>query len=498
MGSLHERNPSLWVATTDDAGYPQLGGDDRADVVVVGAGITGLTTARLLVEAGASVIVVDAGPVAAGATGYTTAKVTSLHGITYGQLVDRFDEERARGYGSANEAAIAEVARLVEADGIDCAFERRAHVVYTTDPGSVATVEREVELGRSLGLPASPDDGSELPFAVAAAIRFDDQAQMHPREYCLGLARAITAGGGRIYEHTRVRSIDADRTILTDQGVLRGDAVVVATHLPINVMGAYFARAEPLRSYAISVELPEGRPEQMYLSTDSPTRSLRTAGDHLIVGGEGHKVGDAHDTNEHYRALEQWAGTYFGAAPVRHRWSAQDWSSADGIPYIGRMAGHDEGVFVGTAFRKWGMTHGTVAAMIIRDLISGRDNPWVEVYDATRVAPKQSIKGIISENVQAAKHFVGDRLATKPREAIEELQPGEGTVVHVHGSAVAAFRGDDGAVKAVSAVCTHLGCHVAFNPAERSWDCPCHGSRFTVDGEVIEGPATADLEPRPT
>jgi len=501
MGSLHEHNPSLWIATTEPGAFGPLTGDRRADVVVVGAGIAGLTTARMLVDEGASVIVVDAGPISAGATGYTTAKVTSLHGLAYTRIADAFDEDRARLYGEANEAAIAEVARLVGSDGIDCDFERRTHIVYTTDDAMVDAVTAEAELAARLGLPAALSDAPELPLLVRAAVAFTDQAQFHPRAYCLGLADAVVSGGGSVFAHTRVRSIDSgtgpsggpERVVTTDRGELRAEAVVVATHLPINEMGAYFARCEPMRSYAMAVTVDGPVPEAMYLSVDSPTRSLRTAGDHLIVGGEGHRVGEAHDTGEHYRNLEQWAHDHLPVTGVAHRWSAQDWSAADGVPYIGRMAGADDGVFVATAFQKWGMTHGTVAAMIIRDLVADRENPWLEVYDATRIAPRQSLKGVVSENLATVKHLFGDRLGTGDRATIEELAPGDGAVARVDGHEVAAFRADDGSLSAVSAVCTHLGCLVTFNPAERSWDCPCHGSRFTIDGSVLEGPAVDDL-----
>lgn len=304
----------------------------------------------------------------------------------------------------------------------------------------------------------------------------------------------MTAAGGRVHAHTRARHIDGEeRVVVTDRGELRGDAIVVATHLPPKEMGAYFARTAPLRSYALAVTVDGRCPGDMYLSADEPTRSLRTAGDHLIVGGESHKVGEAHDTTEHYRNLEGWAREHFSVTGVEYRWSAQDWKAADGLPYIGRMPGHDDGVYVATAFKKWGMTHGTVAAMIIRDLVTGRDNPWLEVYDATRIAPKQSVKGVVSENISALKHFIGDRLGVGDQDSLDELQPGDGAVIQIEGSPIAAYRDERGELHGVSAVCTHLGCLVNFNPAERSWDCPCHGSRFATDGTVLEGPAVDDL-----
>jgi glycine/D-amino acid oxidase-like deaminating enzyme/nitrite reductase/ring-hydroxylating ferredoxin subunit len=496
VGTLRERNPSLWTATTDPGDFPPLEHDESRDVVVVGAGITGLTTARLLLERGASVIVIDAGALAAGATGYTTAKVTSLHGVTYTGLAARLGEERARLYGVANEAAIAEITRLVALDGIECDLDRRAHVVYTTDPGRAESVMSEAALAARLGLPASTSAAPELPLGVAAAVRFENQAQFHPRAYCLGLAGAIEAAGGRIHTDTRALHVDRSKNlVVTDRGELRGDAIVVATHIPLKLLGAYFARTEPWRSYAIAVTVRGDRPQDMYISADSPTRSLRTAGDHLIVGGEGHKVGAEHETGKHYGNLETWARQHFDVASIDHRWSAQDWSSADGVPFMGRLPGHDR-VYVATAFGKWGMTHGTVAAMVIRDLITGRDNPWLEIYDATRLAPTQSLKSVISENLDVIKHFVGDRIDIGDAKTVENLAPGDGTVARIDGRTLAVHRDDDGALQALSAVCTHLGCLVSFNRAERSWDCPCHGSRFAADGSVIEGPAVENLAPR--
>lgn len=494
MGTLQERNRSLWVATTPATEYPALPGDARADVVVVGGGIAGLTTARLLVDQGASVIVLEAGRIAAGATGYTTAKLTSLHTLAYTQIAKKYHEDRARLYGEANEAAIAKVAALAASDGIDCAFERRPHILYTTDPKSVDKVQHEAELAAKLGLPASFTTETELPYDVAGAVRFDDQAQFHPRAYCLGLADAITARGGRIHENTRVVHLDDDNhVVLTPHGEVQGESVVIATHLPFGQVGGYYARCQPERSYAMAVTVDGARPEGMYISIDSPTRSLRTSGDHLIVGGEGHHVGEDPDTEERYAALESWARQHFAVQTVDHRWSAQDWSPPDNIPYIGRVPG-DERVYTATGFKKWGMSNGTVAGMVIADLIAGRHNPWADVYDASRIEPLKSLKGTLAENVTAGKHLIGDRLKMLRSGDAADLKPGEGDVVDLDGDHVAAFRDEAGVLHALSAKCTHMGCIVSFNTAERSWDCPCHGSRFGLDGRVIEGPAVKDLE----
>lgn len=494
MGTLNERNPSIWVKTSGPGDYPRFSGDTTADVVVIGAGITGLTTARLLVEQGASVVVVEAGSLCAGATGYSTAKASSLHGIAYRPTADRFSEEHARLYGEANEAGIAELVRLIELDGIDCDLERKSHVVYTTDPDTARSVLEEKAFAVALGLPVASDTPDELPFAVAASFAFENQAQLHPRSYCLGLARAIADAGGRIFTHTRAVDVrHSEREVVTEHGVITADSIVVASHLPINNMGAYFARAVPLRGYALAASVAGPVPQEMYISADEPTRSLRTYDGRLIAAGEAHKVGDGSNTQEHYQNLENWVCRSFPIASIDYRWSTQDWKSADDLPYIGRMAGGGDDIYVATAFNKWGIAAGVAAAMIIRDLIDGRENPWHELYDATRIALPQNIKGIISESIDSAKHLVGDRIGMASSSEVEQLGPGQGVVIRKGTRPIAAARDDSGRLHVVSAVCTHLGCIVDFNEAEQSWDCPCHGSRFNIDGRVLEGPTVQDL-----
>jgi glycine/D-amino acid oxidase-like deaminating enzyme/nitrite reductase/ring-hydroxylating ferredoxin subunit len=497
VGSVHEVNSSYWVRSTPIGQFAPLDGDAASDVIVVGAGIAGLTAAALAAGDGARVAVVDAGDVCAGATGYTTAKVTALHGLIYGELRSRHGEARARVYADANTRAIAQVERLASSFAPDCEWRRGPAFTYTTSRDAVASVRAEVEAAEAAGLAATFTTESDLPFPIAGAVRLDDQAHFHPRRYCLGLAAEVSRAGG-VHPHTRVRTInDSDEgvEVVTDRGTIRAGWVVIATHLPFGTTGGFFARAESTRSYAMALQVDGLVPQGMYLSADSPTRSVRPAGQEgvVIVGGEGHKTGAETDTQARYAALERWARETFRVKDVVARWSAQDYQSVDGLPYIGRVPGRSERVLVATAFRKWGMTNGTVAGMILTDVIAGRDNPWADTFDSTRLEPLASARDAVRINVDAARHLVGDRVRSFRAPSIDDLPTGQGAIVDSDDDKVAAYRHQDGRVVAVSAICTHLGCHVAFNGAERTWDCPCHGSRFTIDGEVLEGPALDDL-----
>ncbi|MEA2291593.1 MAG: hypothetical protein QOF17_613 [Solirubrobacteraceae bacterium] len=501
--SLPGRPVSLWLDTAPATTYEPLPGDVTADVCVVGAGITGLTAALLLQRAGRTVVVVEMDRVAAGVTARTTGKLSSLHGLHYAQVRSRFGADGARAYAEANEAALALIARLVRDGDIDCDFRRKANVVYAEDPADAERVRDEVEAARAAGLDAELVEETDLPWAVAAAVRLGDQAEIHARRYLLALAGAVHGGGGAVHERTRATAIHDGEPcrVVTDRGEIAARDVVVATHYPMLDRGLFFARLSPERSYALACRVRGAPPPGMYLSTESPAHSIRSApldGEELLlVGGESHKTGQGGDTAERYRRLEAWARERFDVEEVLYRWSTQDAMPADGVPYVGLVSPVSRHVWTGTGYRKWGLTNGTAAAMILTDAIQGRDNPWASTFDSNRFKPLAAGPTLVKENVNVGAHFVGDRLAAPDAGSLEALAPGEGGIVAVDGDRSAAYRDEDGTVHVLSPTCTHLGCLVSWNRAERSWDCPCHGSRFdAVDGHVIQGPAVHDLERR--
>jgi glycine/D-amino acid oxidase-like deaminating enzyme/nitrite reductase/ring-hydroxylating ferredoxin subunit len=494
---------SLWIETAPATRpFPSLEDGAETDVAVLGAGVTGLTTALLLKEAGLRVAVVEAERVAMGATAHSTVKVTAGHGLLYSELVRRFDVETARVYAEANVAGLAEIVSMAERLGIDCDLERRPNHVWAESAVELESLRAESLVERELGLPTTLlDAADELPFEVTGLLRMEDQAQFHPRRFLLGLAAAIDGDGSSVFEHARAHRVDErdDGCVVgTPAGSIRARHVVVATQYPFLNRGFFFAKLYPHREYAIAVRSEPGRLRGMYINSGSPTRSLRQAadaeGELLVVVGEGHKVGEEGPTEGRYLALQDWATTHFGTGEARYRWSTQDPYSMDRLPFVGRITRSSRRVWLATGYGTWGITNAAAAAMMLRDAILERANPWAGVFDAQRLTPRQSGWDFARENTKVAGHFVGDRVRALLASA-EGLQPGEGRVVKDWLKPVAVARDDDGELHAVSATCTHLGCLVAWNGADRSWDCPCHGSRFGMDGEVLHAPAVEPLAP---
>jgi glycine/D-amino acid oxidase-like deaminating enzyme/nitrite reductase/ring-hydroxylating ferredoxin subunit len=486
---------SVWLETATIPEYDAIRADKHTDVVVVGGGLIGLTTALHLQQEGADVVLLEAGRLGARTSGNTTGKVTSQHSAIYADLLDRHGPGKAGQYAAANQAAVEEVADLVDRLGIDCELTRTPAFVYSSEPDS--PLRREADVAAALGLPAHFVDPEEmgLPVKAAEAVRFDDQLYLHPGRYLAGLAAAFTQAGGRIFENSRVVEVNTDHEIqaVTALGPLvRADHAVLATLLPIGLTGGYFARTRPGQSYGIAVRLPVEAPRGMAISVDSSVRSTRPwpgGGPNglIVVGSDGET--DAETT---YQNLVDWVGSAWGFDAVpEYRWSAHDYSTPDLLPFVGKAPGTP--ILVATGMHKWGLSNGTVAAGILRDLVLGRDNPAAGLYDAGRIGDVHAVAKLVKDNLHVGKEFASGHLA-RLKGGLDHLEVGQGGLLTLDdGKTVGAYRDHDGQLHTVNPVCTHMGCPLRWNAADTTWDCNCHGSRYSHTGAVLDGPTTKPL-----
>jgi len=492
---------TYWNVTAGEGqSFPELRGEIEVDVAIVGGGIVGVTTARLLKERGVTVALVEARRVGRQVTGKSTAKISSQHGILYQTLQQKFGEDKARLYAEAQEAGLRKIEELARTYGVDADIEAMPAYVYTNDESYVDQIEKEVEVARRLGLPASLTRDTGLPFDVLQAMRWDNQAQFHPTRYVQGLAATIPGAGSHVFENSRAIDYDTDR-VTTHNGTVRARCVVMATHIPLGQIGMYYALAYPMAEPVIAA--PIGRvPPGMYKNAEQPGHSIRThkgADGQVwgIVAGNHYKPGHVDDELRYMADIESWLTEHFDAGPVRYRWVNEDYSAMDSAPFIGWSHRGGRGYLVATGFAAWGISNGTAAGLIIADLATGKENRWTEMFDAARIKPVAGAPEFVKENAEVAAHLVSGYLSRKPK-SFDDLAPGDAAIMKIDGENVGAFKDEDGRVHAVSAVCTHMGCLVGWNATDRTWDCPCHGSRFELTGEVIHGPATAPLGSRIT
>ncbi|WP_114905876.1 FAD-dependent oxidoreductase [Ornithinimicrobium murale] len=497
---------SLWHSDTET---PDRQGQapPHSDVLVVGAGIAGLTTACLLARAGRGVTVVESRHVGAGVTGNTTAKVTAQHGLHYAAL----GGERAMRYAEAQVRALDWVAQGAGSATDACGFERRDSFVYTTRADRRDDLAREAEAMQLAGLTDTELlDDLDLPFDVAAAVRLPDQAQFHPQRWLLHLAEQVEAAGGQVLEGVAVLNVHDGHNghLLVDTATgsaaasevrsVSAEHVVVATHYPILDRALFFTRLGQTRDLVVSGPVQGTAPRGVYLDADAGY-SLRTppgATDRLIIGGGQHAPGTRPDQERCFAELAEWAQDQVGLREVSHRWAAHDLTTPDGVPYVGRYLPGSSNLWVATGFNLWGMTNGTAAGLLLHDLITDQADPaQADLMSPSRVSA-DVVTGAVRDQVKAGSHLVsGLARAVTSGDDAADLADGEGRVRHVGTRAVASYRDEDGLLHEVSANCTHLGCVVQFNNAERTWDCPCHGSRFSINGNVLNGPATDPLEP---
>ena len=495
-----------WADSASSPVFETIDRDSDVDVVVIGGGITGLTTAYLLLSAGKSVALLERGRCASIDTGHTTAHMTMVTDTRLSELVSRFGRSHAQAVWDAGLAAIDQIDAIATEHDIDCMFEWVDGYLHAPDGETDAQrsdeFRNEASLARELGFDAAFVE--HVPFTGGAGIRFVDQARFHPLKYLEGLANAVRAKGGAIYEQSGADEFLENPIRVTANGRrVRCRDIVVATHNPlVGLAGAMRATVFQTKlalytSYVIAGRARRGRvPDALFWDTSNPYQYLRIdpQRDHdlVIFGGEDHKTGQVADTNACYAHLEQALLKKIPEIVLTHRWSGQVIETPDGLPYIGKMANHQ---YAATGYGGNGMTFGTLAAMMIADAIQGRQNPWAELFDPGRAALRHGLWDYVKENTDYPYYMMRGSVVSGERRSLRSLKPGQGKIVQDNGDRIAAYRRPDGSLSLCSATCPHMGCVVGWNNAERTWDCPCHGSRFTPEGEVISGPAQSPLAP---
>lgn len=497
---------SVWMATAHTPVESVLTDDATADVCIVGAGIAGLTTAYLSAREGKSVVVVDDGPIGGGMTARTTAHLTNALDDRFSELERLFGEEGSRLAAQSHKAAIERVDEIVRQEKIDCDFERVDGYLFLPTNGRQQVLEDELAAAHRAGL----TDVRKLPraplesFDTGLCLHFPNQAQFHPLKYLTGLARAIERDGGRIFTGVHADDFEGgdDARVTTTGGyVIKTKAIVVATNSPVNDRFAIHTKQAPYRTYVIGARVPKDSVPRILLwdapeDPDVAYHYIRVQGgedyDVLIVGGEDHKSGQKDDGAQRWGKLEQWTRNRFPMAQeIEYRWSGQVMEPVDSLAYLGRNPLDADNVFIATGDSGMGMTHGTIAGILITDLIMGRENPWTDLYDPSRKT-LVALGDYVTENANVMAQYTA--LVTPGEvESVDEIAKGEGAVVRDGLLKKAVYRDEDGLLHSRSAACTHLGCIVNWDSAEKIWDCPCHGSRFDKFGSVINGPANSDL-----
>jgi glycine/D-amino acid oxidase-like deaminating enzyme/nitrite reductase/ring-hydroxylating ferredoxin subunit len=502
------RDVSFWIHSEPGKVFDSLKQDHRTQIAIVGAGIAGITTAYLLAKAGKKVAVFDDGYVGSGETGRTTAHLVNALDDRYYDLKKFFGTEKAKLAAESHTAAVNKIEQIVNDEQIDCDFERVDGYLFLHPTDKIESLEEDLKAGHESGLTELqlvdriPIDS----FNSGPALHYPNQAQFHPMKYLNALASKIIDLGGEIFTSTHIDQINKDGLTTSNGSRVSADHIVVATNTPINDRVVIHTKQAPYRTYVVALRVPKGAIPHI-LMWDTGDQNIKPYPYHyvrlqnfddnndiLIVGGEDHKTGQADDAKNRFSNLETWTREKFPEAQeMLYRWSGQVMEPVDSLAFIGRNPLDEKNIYICTGDSGNGMTHGTIAGLLISDLIRGKENPWEAVYDPSRIT-LQTAPDFIEENLNVAKQF-GDYLTKGDIERVEQLSAGDGAILKEGLKPVAAYRNEAGVLFVSSAVCPHLKCIVHWNSEERSFDCPCHGSRFTGEGKVINGPANRDLEP---
>lgn len=498
---------SLWLNEKTKEKFSKLEKDLETQVCIIGAGIFGISTAYYLTQKGYNVTILERDKIANRVTGHTTAKITSQHGLIYHYLLNQYGKEFARKYYLANQKSIQEIEKIITQNQIDCDFERQNSCVYTTNQSEIEKIEEELQALKELEIEASKTEKTPLPFEIVSGIKFKNQAQFNPIKYIDGLVKQITDAKGKIFENTicyDVKRVGDSYICYTENNTVKAKYVVLASHYPfINFPGVYFVKMYQSSSYVIGIDTKSELFDGMYINIQSPIYSFRTAKDAdkkiLLLGGGDHKTGENTSYQDSYGLLEEKAKQWYPNCEIKYRWSTRDCITLDKIPYIGEFSNTLPNMYVGTGFNKWGMTSSNVAARIITDKIDGKENEYSEVFEATRLNPivnkdevknmvSQTVKSLVVERIEEPEKVINDEINT------DDIKQETGQIIEWNGEKVGVYKDIEGKMFAVKPVCTHLGCILNWNGADKTWDCPCHGSRFDYTGKNLYNPALKDLE----
>lgn len=494
---------SVWHGFAGQTAFPALNEDVKVDVAIIGGGITGLTAARELSLKGYSVAVLEKSRVGFGTTSYSTGNLYSTVDKHLNSLLSKYKTDTVAKIVEARAFAVQKIEDYVNEFEIDCDFKKVPWYLFSASPESDKIVQDEFEQSKKVAIPVSDAPVDEIPFSVSRAIKSAEQAQFNPLLYIQGFANNIQNKKCRIFEHTHVHEIEENGGLVelkTDKASVRADHLIHATHTPKGIKFVHTLLG-PYREYGIAGKIEEAaHPDGIYWGyfdnkeKYSTRRYTRNGESYLMVVGKPHKTGHAESNVKHIRELEDFAIKYFGLKEITFRWSGQHYRPADSLPYIGRDY-EGSNIYIATGYSTDGLTYGTLAGYILSDVISGVYNAWSSIFDSTRNQPLKAAKKFLKENLDVAKEFLKYIPGSLDEEELASIAPGEGKVIEQDEGKAAVYKNNEGRISACSAICPHMACIVNWNNAEQTWDCPCHASRFTPEGKLLEGPSLHHLKP---
>lgn len=497
---------SLWIVDSCETNYPELKEDINAEVCIIGGGIVGAITAYLLEKNGVNVVVLEKDKICMGVTANSTAKLTSQHGLFYKYLENENGLNFAKKYLESNEEGIKLAEKIIKEETIDCDYEKKDAYVFATNESELKKIEEEIDVLKRINYDAELEKNTDIPVEKClGAVKFKNQAQFNSRKYVIELFKIVSKLGGKIYENSKVENIQHDNAaynISANGYNVKAKNVVISTHYPIkNFPGMYFSKMYQDKSYAIAVDTKQDENEiidGMFIQSCDPVISFRTAKykdkNLLIVAGSGHRTGQAEGKIEDsFVNLENYIKKYYPNAETKFKWSTEDCVTLDKVPYIGQFSNLLPNMYVATGFKKWGMSTSHVAGKLISDLILGKENEYVDIYKATRLEPIKNIKEFGNMLKESTYSLLINKI--KPaKDILEKIPLGDGGIVEIDGDKVGIYKTDDGEIFAVKPYCGHLGCLVSWNNLEKTWDCPCHGSRYDYMGNIITEPTVKKIE----